>query len=150
MIYREATPADVTPQGIGLVAAGMAEVELGREPMCPVRSVETMLRMIDDPSHFVAVSDNDGVLTGVIIGSVAPSMFSDSLFATMHVWYVRPEVRGSWTGYRLARIYRDWARLAGAKTAYFDVNSGVSNERAGALAKRLGFNHIGETYKAVF
>jgi len=150
MIYREATSADVTPQGIALVRAGMKEVELGQEPMCPVRAVETMLRMVDDPNYFVAVGDRGGVLTGVIIGSVAPSMFSDSLFATMHVWYVRPEDRGSWTGFRLARIYRDWARMVGAKTAYFDVNSGVDNRMAGGLARRLGFRHIGETYKAVF
>lgn len=149
MTYREARPEDVTPQGIGLVEAGMKEVSLGQEPMCPARAVETMLWMIQDPNHLVAVSDNCGVLTGVIIGSVAPSMFSDSLFATMHVWYVRPEARGSWTGFRLARIYRDWARMAGAKTAYFDVNSGVDNERAGALAKKLGFRHIGDTYKAI-
>ena len=150
MIYREATAADVTPQGIGLVAAGMQEVDLGQEPMCPVRSVETMLRMVQDPNHLVAVSDNDGVLTGVIIGSVAPSMFSDSVFATMHVWYVRPEDRGSWTGFRLARIYRDWAKMAGATTAYFDVNSGVDNRMAGGLAQRLGFRHIGDTYKVAF
>ena len=147
MIYREARAEDVTPQGINLLAGAMAEVELGQEPMCPVRSVETLLRMVQDPNYLVAVSDNGGALTGVIIGSVAPSMFSDSVFATMHVWYVRPEARGSWTGFRLARIYRDWAKLAGAKTAYFDVNSGVDNKMAGGLAQRLGFRHIGDTYK---
>jgi len=150
MIYREATASDVNSDALLIVRAGFAEVTLGQEPMSPRRTAETLLRMVDDSNYIVVVSERDGRLTGVLIGSVAESMFSESLFATMHVWYVRPEDRGSWTGYRLARIYRDWAKMVGAKTAYFDVNSGVNNEMAGALACRLGFRHIGDTYKAVF
>ena len=147
MIYREATLADITSDALLLIRAGLREVELGQEPMSAGRTVATLKRMIEDSSYLVAISEKDGRPTGIIIGSVSDSMFSDSIFATMHVWYVLPEDRGSWTGFRLARIYRDWAKLAGATTAYFDVNSGVDNRMAGGLAQRLGFRHIGDTYK---
>lgn len=132
-----------------LFLEGLREVELGKDGVCPARTLETLMRMISSPTHLVAVSDTGEELTGIIIGSVNQEPFSEHLFAQMHVWYVRPEVRGSWTGYRLARIYRDWARMVGAKTANFEINSGVDNDRAGALAKKLGFSHIGDTYKAI-
>jgi RimJ/RimL family protein N-acetyltransferase len=150
MIYREATPEDLGPRNMMMFLEGLREVELGRAGVCPARTLETLTRMISSSSHLVAVSDSGDGLTGVIIGSLSQEPFSEHLFAQMHVWYVRPEFRGSWTGYRLARIYRDWARMVGAKTAYFEVNSGVDNERAGALAKKLGFSHIGDIYKASF
>lgn len=132
-----------------LFLEGLREVELGKDGVCPARTLETLSWMVASPSHLVAVSDTGEELTGVIIGSVNQEPFSEHLFAQMHVWYVRPEVRGSWTGYRLARIYRDWARLAGAKTATFEINSGVANAMAGKLATKLGFSHIGDTYKAI-
>jgi len=149
MIYREVTAADITSDALLMIRAGLKEVELGQEPMSPRRASDTLLRMVNDSSYLVAISEKDGHPTGLIIGSVADNMFSDSLFATMHIWYVRPEYRGSWTGFRLAKIYRDWARLAGATTAYFEVSSGVDNDMAGRLACKLGFRHIGDTYKAV-
>ena len=150
MIYREARPEDLGPRNMILFLEGLREVELGADGVCPARTLETLSRMIASPDYLVVVSDTGEELTGVIIGSVNQEPFSEHLFAQMHVWYVRPEARGSWTGYRLARIYRDWAQMVGAKTATFEINSGVANERAGALAKKLGFRHIGEMYKASF
>ena len=150
MIYREATLEDLSPKGVDLVAEGMQEVTLGEEAFSPDRSLETLIRMVNDPGCLVGVADTGNTLAGVIIASAYDSMFSDSIYATMHVWYVRPAHRGGWTGYRLARIYRDWAHLIGAKTAYMDVNSGVDNEMASKLAYKLGFRQIGTTHKAMF
>lgn len=150
MIYRPATPQDITPRGIALVDEAVTETSWGDEPVCPVRSLETLTDMIGDPNSLVVVAEDGDQLVGVMIASTHDAMFSDSLHASMHVWYVRPAYRGGWAGYRLARIYRDWARAKGATTLYFDVNSGVNNELAGKLACKLGFRHIGDTYKAVF
>jgi GNAT superfamily N-acetyltransferase len=77
-------------------------------------------------------------------------MFSPNLNASMCVWYVRPKYRGGWAGYRLARIYRDWAKEMGVTTANFEVNSGVNNEMAEKLAYKLGFRQIGTTHKVLF
>lgn len=150
MIYRPATLQDITPRGIDLVKEATEETSWGDETFCPLRSLDTLTDMITNPGDLVAVAEQDDELAGVIIGTTHPSMFSPNLHASMCVWYVRPPYRGTITAYRLARIYRDWARLMGATTAYFEVNSGVNNELAGKLAHKLGFRHIGETYKAVF
>lgn len=150
MIYRAATPQDITPRGLDLVKEATSETSWGDEPFCPVRSLETLTDMIASPSDLVAVAEDGDDLAGVIIGTMYPAMFAPTMSASMCVWYVRPRYRGGWAAYRLARIYRDWARLMGATTAHFEVNSGVNNELAGKLARKLGFRHIGETYKAVF
>lgn len=150
MIYRPATPQDITPRGIALVDEAMRETSWGDDPVCPVRSLETLTNLIESSSDLVIVAEKDDELAGVLIASAYPAMFSDTLHASMHVWYIRPKYRGGWAAYRLARIYRDWARLAGATSAYFDVNSGVNNKMAGKLAYKLGFRHIGDGYKAVF
>lgn len=150
MIYRPATVEDITPQNVAMVAEGLRTVDLGSLPPCPIRITLTLHRMVEDSGYLFAVSEKDGELTGVIIGSLTEAMFSDATEANMLVWFVRPEYRGSWTGYRLARIYRDWARMVGAKRAFFEVNSGVDNEMAGKLAEKLGFSRIGESYKAIF
>jgi len=150
MIYRPANPQDITPRGIALVDEAMRETSWGDEPVCPVRSLETLTEMMRDPGSLVAVAEKGDQLVGVLIASVYDAMFSDTKHASMHVWYVRPTYRGGVTGYRLARIYRDWARGKGATTLYFDVNSGVDNQMAGKLACKLGFRHIGDAYKAVF
>lgn len=150
MIYRFATHQDITPNGIALVKEATDETSWGHEAICPVRSLETLTEMIDNPADLVAVAATDTELVGVIIGTTFNAMFSPALHASMNVWYVRPAYRGGWTGYRLARIYRDWARLMGASTAYFDVNSGVNNKMAEKLAYKLGFRHIGTTHKAIF
>jgi ribosomal protein S18 acetylase RimI-like enzyme len=150
MIYRPATLQDITPRGIDLVKEATEETSWGDETFCPLRSLDTLTEMITNPGDLVAVAVKGTELAGVIIGTTHNSMFSPTLHASMCVWYVRPEHRGGWAGYRLARIYRDWARLMGATTAYFDVNSGVNNDLAGKLACKLGFTHIGETHKKVF
>lgn len=150
MIYREATIEDVFPQGLGLVTAGMAEVNLGEDPVCEASALRTMYRLVEDPNCLVAVAEDQGQLVGVVVASLSQSLFSNSTYTTLHVWYVLPEVRGSLAGYRLARIYRDWAVLVGAKTAYCDVNSCVNNELAGRMVERLGFKRIGDAYKATF
>lgn len=151
MIYRPAKLEDVTHRNVALLAQGMREVDLGEVPPCPVRITLSLHRMIKDSGYLVSIAETkDRELAGVIIGVLTPALFSDATTANMLVWYVRPEFRGPWTGYRLAKIYRDWARMAGADTAYFDVNSGVDNEMAGKIAKKLGFRRIGEGYKATF
>lgn len=151
MIYRDATLEDVTQRNVALLAQGMRDVDLGEVPPCPIRITLTLHRIIKDPGYLVAVAETkDRELAGVIIGSLSPAMFSEGTSASMLVWFVRPEFRGSPTGYRLAKIYRDWARLVDAHTAYFDVNSGVDNELGGRIAQKLGFRRIGEGYKATF
>ena len=150
MIYREATLKDITPKGINLVKEATEETSWGDEAFCPLRSLDTLTEMINNSGDLVAVAEMGGTLAGVIIGTTYKAMFSPNTHASMCVWYVRPKYRGGWTGYRLARIYRDWAHMMGATTVFFDVNSGVNNDLAGKLACKLGFTHIGETYKKVF
>lgn len=150
MIYRPATLQDITPNGINLVKEATEETSWGDETFCPLRSLETLTEMINNPADLVAVAATDTELAGVVIGTTHPSMFSPNLHASMCVWYVRPPYRGGWAGYRLARIYRDWARLMGATTAHFEVNSGVNNKMAEKLAYKLGFRQIGTTHKVMF
>jgi RimJ/RimL family protein N-acetyltransferase len=150
MIYRSATLDDITPRGIALVDEAMRETSWGDEDVCPVRSLYTLTSLISDPRHLVAVAEEGDELVGVVIATIEPSMFSANTHAAMHVWYVRPKYRGSRAAYRLARVYRDWARLMGVRTAYFDVNSLVNNDLAGRIAEKLGFSHIGNSYKALF
>lgn len=152
MIYRAATLRDITPKGIDLVKEATEETSWGDEAFCPLRSLDTLSSMIESPTDLVAVATTDSgdELTGVVIGTTFDAMFSPTLHAAMNVWYVRPAYRGGWAGYRLARIYRDWARLMGATIAHFEVNSGVNNDMAEKLACKLGFRQIGTTHKAMF
>lgn len=150
MIYRPATHRDITPNGIDLVKEATEETSWGDEVFCPLRSLDTLTAMIDNPGDLVGVAATADELAGVIIGTTHKAMFSPKLNASMCVWYVRPKYRGGWTGYRLARIYRDWAKEMGVTTANFEVNSGVDNEMAEKLAYKLGFRQIGTTHKVLF
>lgn len=150
MIYRPATTRDITPNGIDLVKEATEETSWGDETFCPLRSLDTLTAMIESPKDLVGVAATGDELAGVIIGTTHNAMFSPNLNASMCVWYVRPKYRGGWTGYRLARIYRDWAKEMGATTAFFEVNSGVDNEKAEKLAYKLGFRQVGTSHKVLF
>jgi GNAT superfamily N-acetyltransferase len=150
VIYRPATHRDITPNGIDLVKEATEETSWGDEVFCPLRSLDTLTAMIDNPGDLVGVAATGDELAGVIIGTTHKAMFSPNLNASMCVWYVRPKYRGGWAGYRLARIYRDWAKEMGVTTANFEVNSGVNNKMAEKLAYKLGFRQIGTTHKVLF
>jgi GNAT superfamily N-acetyltransferase len=119
VIYRPATHRDITPNGIDLVKEATEETSWGDEVFCPLRSLDTLTAMIDNPGDLVGVAATEDELAGVIIGTTHKAMFSPNLNASMCVWYVRPKYRGGWAGYRLARIYRDWAKEMGVTTANF-------------------------------
>ena len=106
-------------------------------------------RYIEKPNtHFALCAYDDENLVGMIMGYLTPYYFGNDILATDHLWYVDPEYRGTRVGLKLLKDFRSWAIKSGAKEVCIGISTGTDVDRTGALLERLGFNHVGGTYKA--
>lgn len=106
-------------------------------------------RYINNPStHFALCAYDEDKLVGMIMGYLTPYYFGNDILACDHLWYVDPSYRGSRTGLRLLKEFRSWALDHGAKEVCIGISTGTDVDRTGALLERIGFAHVGGTYKA--
>ena len=89
-------------------------------------------------------------LAGAIIGLTTTYPYSNTLVAGDYIWYVRPEYRGTLIGFRLMKMFEEWARGVGASQILTGATSGIKTDRSAALLERLGYVPTGtSTYKDV-
>jgi len=106
------------------------------------------LRYLSRPdTHFSMCAEEDGKIVGMIMGHLMPYYFGDDFMATDHLWFVSQEKRGSTVGVRLLKAFRKWAVNCGAHEICIGVSTGVETGRTHELLTRIGFSHVGGTYK---
>jgi L-amino acid N-acyltransferase YncA len=93
-----------------------------------------------DSGQFVRVIDNEGDVTGVFIGIVAPCWFGMDFIAVDMSWYVKPKSRGR-DSVLLVKEFIQWAKDKGAKQFRPGVSTG--NESACRIYRKLGFTETG-------
>ncbi|OZB46485.1 MAG: hypothetical protein B7X60_08535 [Polynucleobacter sp. 39-45-136] len=105
---------------------------------------QSLTDLINKNQFVVVTEDINGIVIGVMAGSVTQSWFGNDLIASDLVLLVRQDRRGGLIAHRLIQHFVHWAKLAGAKQIRPGVTTG--NESAQALYERLGFKRCGSTY----
>ena len=109
------------------------------------RVFERALRKED---HCLLQAELDGRLIGGLAGVVSPHFHSPAVGASLLVWFVVREHRGSSAAVKLLRAFGRWAKEQGAVRMYLGISSGVDMARTDRLLKRLGFRFRGGNYMA--
>jgi len=107
--------------------------------------------MSEDARHMIAAAEVGGTPEGFIYASVGEYFVgSNHLIVTINVVYTSQELRGSLLGGRAAvglfRAVGRWAEGIEAREILLHVTSGISEERTGRTARRVGFDLIGGSY----
>jgi len=106
------------------------------------------VRCISHPDRYFGYCAYEGdELTGMLIGQLVPYYFGNDLLANDILWYVREDKRGSMMGIRLLNAFRDWAKERGASEVCIGVSTALDLDRTHKLLSRMGFTHVGGTFK---
>lgn len=104
---------------------------------------EFLVSLIVGPQSVVLVSEQDGEVTGAVLGMVTRSMIGPDHMASDLSFFVRPEHRASRAGVALLRRFIKWAVDAGAKRISMGNSAGMDDERYVKLLSRYGFDRAG-------
>ncbi|MDB4725942.1 GNAT family N-acetyltransferase, partial [bacterium] len=61
--------------------------------------------------------------------------------------FVLPEKRGAIAAKKLVQDFIQWAIDNGVPNAFIGVSVGIDNERTGKFFEKMGFHHVGLSYK---
>ena len=89
---------------------------------------------------------NNGVLQGLLFGSVEEYWFTQALGVNMIAWYVAKEARGSSMAVKLLLAFRRWGENRNATELTLSVTSGLRTEKTGRFLQRMGFRRCGENF----
>ncbi len=93
---------------------------------------------------------SDGRLVGYHFVHVFPHLhYASTLWAQSDMFWLDPDYRSGWTGYRLLKLVRDTLKENGIKVHYLPAKLHFENERIGRIVKRLGYKPIEMTYAQV-
>lgn len=104
-------------------------------------------RLIEDEQAFAACYDDDGVVTGFMLGEVLPDPWVDVRVASDHAFFVTEGARGTPAGGALIGAFEQWAISRGAEIIRLSVFAGVDNERASRALSKLSYAPAGLIYK---
>ena len=106
------------------------------------------VRCISNPEKYFSYCAYEGdELVGMIMGYLSSYYFGNDILANDILWYVKKERRGSMTGPRLLKAFRVWAKERGANEVCMGVSTAVDIDRTHKLLSRMGFKHVGGTFK---
>lgn len=146
--YNRMAEKDIPPM-IELGAEMHAEGAFGELDYCRDKCRRFGQRYINSPqTHFALCAYQDDELVGMIMGSITPYYFGNDTIASDQLWYVKQGRRGSMLGVKLLKAFRSWARENNASEVCVGVSTAVDLDRTHKLLSRLGFTHVGGTFKA--
>lgn len=90
------------------------------------------------------VSENNGLITGGLLGDVVEPWYSEHRMGIEHVLYVLPEFRSGSAAMMLVRAWAQWCLDSGARQIRPGVSTGCV--AADAFYARLGFKRAGALY----
>lgn len=101
----------------------------------------------DGRSKYIClVAERDGMLQGVLFGSIDEYWFTQARSANMIAWYVAQEARGSSMAVKLLLAFRGWAENRQATEMTLSLTSGVGTDKTGRFLRRMGFRTCGENF----
>ena len=103
--------------------------------------------MDEDRTTFVRFYEEDGEPIAMFVGAIRDYYFSGATFAEDLMMYVHPEHRGSIKAARLIKEFIKWAESRQVNDIELKLSAQITNETAGKLFERLGFERVGHIYK---
>ncbi len=87
----------------------------------------------------VLVAEKENILVGMFAFCISQHFFSDDLFASDIVMYIKPEHRGGSIFPRFVTAFEILADEYGVKEKLLSVSAGIDSERTLAVLKRMGY-----------
>jgi GNAT superfamily N-acetyltransferase len=104
----------------------------------------------DDNSSFTGiVAEDGGVVIGVLVFAVLPTMAYHQVVGHEMMWYVRPDARGS-VGVRMFKMAEDVAKCMGANAMVFVANKASGFDKVCDFYRRQGYKEIEHLYQKDF
>lgn len=142
MIQR-ARPCDI-PQVLDcLNSLHLESPEYGTEPKNKRYVQANLTRMLYLDHVLFYVSVDSGIVKGFYIATVQENWFAPTVTVFEQLLYVRPEYRGTPVAMRLVQSLERAAAALGATRVRAGVTTGVNNEKAISMYKRMGFDEVG-------
>ena len=109
----------------------------------------TLAGVIDSPTGFLVVAEEEDRLVGGLAAICAPHWMSDDLVASDLGVFVRPDARGCAARVRaLVQRYVAWADQQGAVLVQLGISTGVSPDRTKSLYELAGMRFAGYLMEA--
>lgn len=102
---------------------------------------------VNKDTHCCFVAEKDGVLKGMIAGSVTEYFFGHDKILSDFVWFVDQKHRGTMASIRLLKLFIDFGRLWQVAEVCIGVSTQVLLDRTDKLLKKFDFEVHGGTYK---
>ena len=146
--YNRISQKDVAPI-VQLGAEMHAESAFQDLEYCTEKVTRWLQRYINNPqSKFCLCAYQEDALIGMIIGDITPYFFGNETIATNQVWYVHKERRGTLVGVKLLKAFNSWAKENGVSEICIGISTALYLDRTHKLLSRMGFAHVGGTFKA--
>jgi RimJ/RimL family protein N-acetyltransferase len=140
-VIREATADDI-PRLVEMGKRFLTEtVYAGRVAINPAAMARTLHLLVASDGGGLFVSEQDGVVTGMIGLLLFEHPFTGELTAQELFWWVEPEHRGY--GLRLLKRGEAWAAASGAQ----HVHMIAPTPAVGQLYERLGYGYLEAAYQ---
>lgn len=102
--------------------------------------------MVGEEYLFIGAFEG-GQLVGMIAGECGAVLpFSSSIISNEHIFYVKPEFRGTKAAPKLIRVYVEESLRRGAKDIVFTNGTGYQPEKVGQLFEACGLKQVGGLY----
>ncbi len=100
--------------------------------------------VVEDPSYFFYVSEQEGEVVGYLSGAKSYTLFSSQPMAIEVGWFMLPEYRGSTDGLKLLNKFIEWGKEQGCEVISMGDLAAVQD--LGPLYSRKGFELYERTY----
>jgi len=108
----------------------------------PKRFWDTIYNMELRDALFFRAMVVDRQVVGVLIGTIAPQMMTETTVAQEVMWFVREDHRGSADSVRLLRDFEDWAKKRGADGIIMASFAAVGDEKLNEFYARRGYDRL--------
>lgn len=139
---------DEMPAMLELISHFMFERRASMDDL-NVEELQIMLEVAHQPDSpvYVAITEDRGTFTGIIVGLLGPAWFAAHSSAHIATLYVRPDYRGSSAAVKLIKGFENWAKKHHIKDIRFEVDSGIDAERTYKFVERLGYHEAGRIFE---
>jgi hypothetical protein len=149
-LIRRAKATDI-PAMVGVIREGAnRSIEANRLTFDETAVKQLLMAMVNQSArNWVAVSDNDGVIEGLLAGTTMPVYHVAEELEATDVFWIATEACPVRDRILLMTGFIDWAK---AHKRIVRIQCGVTNiiqgsERAGKILERSGFDSFGHLYR---
>ena len=92
------------------------------------------------------IAEKNGEAVGMAIVVLGEYYFAPVRSATVQLFYVIPEARGTWAAIKLLRALRQWAKRNEAQDLHINVTTAIDTARTDRFLRTMGFKQTGGNY----